>query len=91
MSNKVRVRLILGVSHDDIGDDRATPVVAGCMDMTTWEIIAYSEIDRVITAMKRMYDPGLDYYEWREVVAEFDSEPLRALFNEADPIVGKLA
>lgn len=83
MSDKTRVRLIVGVNRDDLTDDRIPqPLIAGCIDHSTWEIIDWDESEEWAAELRARFDPPPgDMYEWREVVASFDTDALRSIFQ----------
>jgi hypothetical protein len=82
VSEPVKVRLIVGVYRADLSDDHIPlPLVAGCIDQSTWEIVDAEETDAWARDLRQRYDPGDGDYEWREVVAEFDADALRSVFQ----------
>lgn len=85
-----KVRLIVGVYRADLGDDHVpSPVIAGCIDYGTWEIISSEESDEWSRELRRKFDPAEADYEWREVIAEFDPEVLKGLFSTSE-VLGTL-
>lgn len=77
----MRARALIGVYRPDaeIDPEGVCPVIAGCMDAGTWEVMPVEESDAIFDAWKKSYDPSGADYDWREVWIELDREQLRAL------------